>query len=119
MLTIFKNLRYVCGLRFALQTRLCHVRKLDMWAHVVRTVAQLDLGVLISIDLFFFPEDCVRELRLEACDLLETGVAHSKEFHDESIVGTGDPYASLATSCDARSPSMITYSPPYLGELPY
>lgn len=63
-----------------------------MRAHVVSTVSQADLEILVAEDLFLLAKDGVRELGVEGRNILEARLRRRDEADIDGIVGVGQPW---------------------------
>lgn len=63
-----------------------------MRAHVISTVAQADLEILVAEDLFLLAKDGVCELGVEGRNVLEARLRRRDEADIDGIVGVGQPW---------------------------
>lgn len=81
----------ICRLGVSYRLELLAVGGLEMRAHVISTVAQADLEILVAEDLFLLAKDGVCELGVEGRNVLEARLRRRDEADIDGIVGVGQP----------------------------
>lgn len=72
---------------------------LQVGAHVIGTVAQVNIQLGVPEDLLLLAKDCVRKFRIELGDFLKPGGRWLNQADAQRLVGIGNPYLpSLAVN---------------------
>jgi hypothetical protein len=74
MIAILEDSSHLCWLRPSDRLELFAVRRLQVWSHIVGTISQADLEVLVAKDLFVLTKYGIGVSRIEGRNVLKTGL---------------------------------------------
>lgn len=62
-----------------------------MWAHVVGSVSEIDLQILVAKDLFIFAKDFISEFRVKGADKFQAGARRRHKADGQGLVRISNP----------------------------
>lgn len=92
MASTLQNVHHVSGFMFTDWLEPFSVCDAQVRPHIISTIPQLDLQVLVSKDFLFLAEDGIRELWLERRNRAQARLRRRHEADIERIVGVLKPY---------------------------
>lgn len=92
MVALLQDFRDVCGLYFGIWFVLLAVGQLEVWPHVVRPVAQLELEIFVAEDLLIVAKDWICKFGVKAGHRSKSILGRGQKCDIQRLIGVREPW---------------------------